>query len=37
MVGNKVVDAMANKGVESSVSFHAEEFDDKGKTQTIWQ
>ena len=35
--GKKVADAMVNKGVESGISFHAEEIDDKGNTQTIWK
>ena len=35
--GNKVVDALANAAVESNRHFHAEEFDDRGNTQTIWQ
>ena len=28
---------MVNIRVESSISFHAEESDDSGKTQTIWK
>ena len=34
--GNKVADVMANVGVESSLSFHAKEGEDSGKTQKNW-
>ena len=33
---NKVADAMANAGVESEYSFHAETKEDGGKTHQIW-
>ena len=35
--GNKVENSLTNAGVESSRSFHAEEIDDRGNTQTIWK
>ena len=34
--GNRVADAMANAGVESEFSFHAETIEDDGRTQKIW-
>ena len=34
--GNRVADAMANSGVESEFSFHAESKEDEGKTQQVW-
>ena len=34
--GNKVADAMANAGVESEFSFHAETKEDDKKTKQIW-
>ena len=34
--GNTVVNTMANTGVESDFSFHAETTEDDEKTQQIW-
>ena len=34
--GNRVADAMANSGLESEFSFHAESKEDKGKSQQVW-
>ena len=34
--GNSIVDAMANLGVESEFSFHAESKEDEGKSQQVW-
>lgn len=34
--GNTVADAMANSGVQSEFSFHAESKEDEGKSQQIW-
>ena len=33
---NRVADALANAGVESEFSFHAETKEDDKKTQQIW-